>query len=128
MASTRGIEIQIGHILDDYSAEMKELTFRCAKKAALETKRMLRDTSPKSPGGGTYANSWSIKKGRNSYTVHNKIPSLTHLLENSHVIKNQYGTYGRTSPKHGQYIHIKPAEDFGNERFIDLVMEEAGTL
>lgn len=40
---------------------------------------------------------------------------LTHLLENGHIIKNAYGTYGRTAPR----PHVKPAYDKIKDKFID---------
>ncbi len=119
----KGLTISIGKILDDYSADMKELTFRCAKQAATETKRMLKETSPRR--NGDYARSWSIKKGKDSYTVYNKIPSLTHLLEFGHITRNGTGRTFKATPAHP---HIKDAEEFGTQRFIDLVQEEAGRL
>lgn len=120
----KGLTISVGKILESYSAEMKELTFSCAKKAALETKRMLINTSPKKTGD--YSRGWAIKKGKDSYTIYNKTkPGLTQLLEFGHVTRN--GT-GRTYDPTPAHPHIKDAEKFGAERFTELVMEEAGRL
>lgn len=119
----KGLTISIGKILDDYSADMKELAFRCAKQAATETKRMLENTSPKR--SGDYSRSWAVKKGKDSYIVYNKIPSLTHLLEKGHITRNGTGRTFEPTPAHP---HIGPAEEFGAERFVELVQQEAGRL
>lgn len=124
MASrSRNIEVTIGNILESYSAEVKEAAFKCAKQAAHETKRQLVSTSPRKTGA--YARSWSIRKGKDSYTIHNRIPSLTHLLELGHKTKNQTGRYYRDTPAHP---HIEKAEAFGQERYIELITEEVGSL
>lgn len=118
-----GLTISIGKILESYSEEMKELTFRCAKQAADETRRLLKATSPRMTGA--YAGGWSVKKGKDSYTVYNKNPGLTHLLEKGHVTRN--GT-GRTYDPTPAHPHISDAEIFGTERFVELVTGEAGSL
>lgn len=72
-------------------------------------------------GNGEYANNWIFKivKKKNKKdegVVYNKDTyRLSHLLENGHIIKNQYGTYGRTQPK----PHIKPQFDKIKGKFIE---------
>lgn len=125
MARRENIEVAIGHILESYSADVKETTYRCAKEAANETRDRLRNGSETPRKSGEYARSWRVKKGKDSYTVHSSKPGLTHLLEFGHVTRNGTGrTYGNT-PAHP---HIKDAEKFGTERFTELVMEEVGSL
>ena len=49
-----------------------------------------------------------------SYIVYNaNNPGLTHTLEHGHIVKNQYGTYGRSEAK----VHIAPAADEGAQDF-----------
>ena len=118
MSKTESVAIQMGRIMDQYSKEVKEVTDEAITQTANESRRKLRNTSPKKTGH--YARGWSIKKvkGRNGFsevTIHNKADyQLTHLLENGHVVRNQYGTWGRTSAE----PHIAPAEQ---EAVADLV-------
>lgn len=117
MANLKSVSIQMKDLLDKVDRNVKELVEASAEKTAKECAQKLRTTSPKGPRG--YAQSWTAKKtGDGGWVVHNaKHYQLTHLLENSHVIRNKRGTYGRTSPGHGQVIHIKPVADEGIEGF-----------
>lgn len=125
MARREGIEITIGHILESYSADVKEATFRCAKQAADETRDLLRNGAATPRKSGDYARSWRVKKGKDSYTVYSSKPGLTHLLEFGHVTRNGTGRTYEDTPAHP---HIEDAEKFGTERFTELVMEEVGSL
>lgn len=66
-------------------------------------KRSPRDKNRKSSrvGKGRYASGWRDEKeyvggSITKHTLHNvNEPTLTHLLENGHVVKNQFGTYDR---------------------------------
>lgn len=104
------IEEQLNKILEEFVEDERETIRKDMKRAAQDTVKDLKATSPKGPNG--YANGWTVKTMKEalntvSFTVHNaKFPGLTHLLENSHVIKNQFGTYGRSVPQK----HIAPAE------------------
>ena len=65
-----------------------------------------------------------MKRDKHGFTgvIYNRThPHLTHLLEKSHVIKNQYGEYGRTSPGNGQVVHIAPAAEKLEEYFMEEV-------
>jgi hypothetical protein len=65
---------------------------------------------------GGYSKGWRIQRDGNGYIVHNgKYPGLTHLLEHGHVIKNQYGEYGRAPA----IVHIKPVEDEEAQKYYD---------
>lgn len=119
------IQIAISRVLSEYADEVNEAQFECIHKAALYCKRQLKATSP---GNGSYKNGWSIRVKRRSKeivsTVYNRTdPQLTHLLEDSHLIKNQFGEYGRTAPGHGQYPHIKKAADEAEYYLVDLLAE-----
>lgn len=71
-------------------------------------------------GKGDYANSWVWKMqddkiGEYGVVYNKEHYRLTHLLENGHLIKNAYGSYGRTAPR----PHIKPAYDKIKVKFIE---------
>lgn len=116
------VEKQVADILDTFSFKVEEVTEQAAKKAAQDTRDKLKSSSPRDKG--EYAKSWVATKGGkykgakvSGYVVHNKDHyQLTHLLENGHIIRNQYGTYGRVN---GQ-VHIAPAEREGNKEFEEL--------
>ena len=116
MAKMESVTAQMKEIADDVGRNVKELADKSGKESAKECAQKLRSTSPKGPRG--YAQSWTFKKVDGAWVCYNKEHyQLTHLLENSHLIRNKKGTYGRTSPGHGQVIHIKPVADEGVEGF-----------
>lgn len=120
----KSIEDQIAHILDEYMDEGRRLIEETSKDVAERTAKMLRETSPRTGGGGKhYANGWKVTEQKVTgqavaeAVVYNATkPQLTHLLSRPHDIKNQYGTYGRSTPD----PHIDDAEDFG----VDLFQKE----
>jgi len=118
MANSLSITAQMDKIMSDYNSEVQKAVDESAKEAADLCVNQLKNTSPKRPGHGEYARSWTIKTRRiglsTEYTVHNsKHYQLTHLLENGHVVRNKYGTYGRARP----IKHIAPAADTSIQRF-----------
>lgn len=128
MAKTKSVEIQMKQILDTVSERVNGVLETTSLDVANETVDRLRASSPKGPNG--YAEGWTVsKKKKADYVVHNAPHyRLTHLLENSHVISNKKGTYGRTSPGHGQVIHIKPEERWANNEFQKRVEEGLSDL
>ena len=109
---SRDIGIEIGDIMNTFSGEVKEIAERDAQAVAKECVQKLKSTSPKKTG--KYASGWTAKKKGNGYVVYNaKRPSLTHLLENGHPKKNQFGAYGMTPA----IPHIKPVEEWANEEY-----------
>ena len=102
MADT--ITAQLNKILDDYSDEVKDVARKDAKESAREAAKDLRSSSPKKTGD--YASGWGSKELDADTTVvyNKKMPGLTHLLENGHVIRNKKGTYGRVAARK----HIAP--------------------
>lgn len=110
------LEIQIGMILDEYNEEVVKATNKAILSVSKKAVNTLKATSPRKTG--EYASSWASRKGGTSIhgiegrVIYNKKGQLTHLLEKSHLIRNGKGTYGRTSPGHGQVVHIKPVEDW----------------
>ena len=108
----KSIEDEIADILDTYNDEVREKSEAICKKVASECRAELKKTSPKGSSNKHYADGWSVKRIQVghlvSFVVRNaKKPGLTHLLEHGHVIKNQYGTYGR-APAHP---HMAEAEE-----------------
>ena len=120
------VEKQLARILNDYNKDVDRTVAKAAIKAGQRTAATLRNKSPKEKDSGKYAKGWGYKSekgfgGSAGVTVHNKAkPGLTHLLENGHVSKNQYGTYERVSGK----PHIKPAETEGNALFLREVSKD----
>lgn len=124
----KSVQDQIRAILEEYGQEVQEVVNKAARETAKETVKDLKQTSPKSKRAGKhYANNWAMKEkkipaGGINTVVYNKAPTyrLTHLLEKGHVVKNQYGTYGRAPA----IRHIEPAEERGVENFLRKVESE----
>lgn len=112
MAKTESVAIQMQELLDEFNEELKETVEKSARLTARKCASKLRNTSPKRTGD--YARSWSVKTVDGAWVVYNKEHyQLTHLLENGHVVRNKYGTYGRAPA----YKHIAPVEVEGIEEF-----------
>lgn len=115
------IEKELDNILKDYVNEVDELTNDTMKKASRNAVKELKTTSAKR--SGDYAKDWAVKTengfGKSKiYIVHNrKHYMLTHLLENGHIARNQYGTYGRVNGDG----HIKDAEQNGINEVISTL-------
>lgn len=115
------IERELSSILEEYAEEVDELTDDTMKKASRNAVKELKTTSPKR--SGAYARDWAVKTDKGfgkskTYIVHNKKHyRLTHLLENGHVVRNQYGTYGRVSGDG----RIKEAEQNGINEVISTL-------
>lgn len=107
--------------LTEYCADAQRVLDEAAKEAADLTKEQLQKNSPKKKKGkgrGRYARGWKVKKretaGLVSYVVYNgSSPGLTHTLENGHIARNQFGTFGRVRA----IPHIGPAAEAGIQRF-----------
>lgn len=119
--ATNNIAAEVNAALTEYVQEVQEMMDEEAKTAAEATMRELKANSPKRQKGrgkGKYAKGWKVKKKREgalvSYIVYNgSSPGLTHPLEHGHVVRNQFGSYGRAEAT----PHIGPAADQGAERF-----------
>lgn len=116
--AAQGLSAAIQQMLEEYQEDVEVKTDEILNKASKSCAKQLKSSSPvgKGPHKGRYAKGWTVKKDRSlkgiskigDYTVHNKTDwQLTHLLENGHVIKNQYGSYSGRVPASP---HIKDAE------------------
>ena len=118
----RSVSDQMAEILDGYDKEVREAVEKDIEQVARDTAKKLRQTSPKE--SGEYAKNWAVRNDRKSKTttVYNKAPTyrLTHLLENGHVVRNQYGTWGRASAE----PHIAPAEQEAVKDLVRKVEED----
>lgn len=114
MAKT--LTVQLTELLNDYNEEIQDVVDKESKNVAQEGAKTLRSNSPKK--SGEYAQGWKSRKTPYGYRIHNaKKPGLTHLLENGHLIRNKWGTYGRTQP----IKHIKPVEEWAKSEFEERV-------
>lgn len=115
---------QLDKILTDYTDDVKDITNNAINVVSKEAVRRLKEKSPKITG--QYSKGWTVKKmhGRGGIVdviIHNKTDGWkTQLLENGHVIRNQYGDYGRYSPK----PHIKPVEEWANKELVREIERE----
>ena len=116
------LTVQMSKILSEYEKEVQEAVSKCTRKVAKETARELGNTSPKKTG--EYASGWAAKKvdDRTAVTYNRKMPGLTHLLENGHIIRNKKGEYGRARP----IKHIAPAAEKGADEFEAEIKRELG--
>ena len=118
-----GLSAEIDRILnEEYGLKFTNELDEASRKAAQFGRRTVKDKSP--VDSGKYAKGWGYKKineGRFEvkYKVYNKSrPSLTHLLEKGHAVKNQFGSYNKRTRA---YPHIFPTQDETNEKYIELV-------
>ena len=120
MASTGSVAVQMADILDALDKEVQQSARKNIDGVAKEAVQKLRNTSPVKTG--SYAKGWGTKKrGGADVVVYNRTDaSLTHLLENGHVVRNKKGTYGRT---HG-IKHIKPVEEWAVDELPRRIIED----
>lgn len=106
---------EINRQLSMYSGHTDASVDAVAKQVAIDGVEKLKATSPRRYGD--YAESWTYRKVRGKYVVHNKDHyRLTHLLEKSHALIG-----GGRSRK---FVHIKPAEEKMIEEFEDGLRRE----
>lgn len=116
--------VQMKNVLEEYSEQISEVVSDAMVDIGKEAVTKLKSTSPKK--SGEYARGWRIKKTRANrrnidVTVYNiKKPSLTHLLENGHVIRNKYGTFGRV----GGRKHIEPVAEWAETELTQTIERE----
>lgn len=125
MAKTKSVSIQMERILDEVSDRVNGVLKTASLETADECVEQLRANSPRKTGD--YARGWTVSTQKGGYVVHNATDyQLTHLLENGHVIVNEYGIQERrngggdtTTPNK----HIRPVERWGNKEFQRKVEE-----
>lgn len=117
---TGSVSVQLGEILQEYNDKVDADIEKAALKASKHTASTLRSNSPKKTGD--YASGWRSKKvGDKESVVYNaKMPGLTHLLENGHVVVNAKGQVGRANG----IKHIEPAAEEGAEKFLAFIEQE----
>lgn len=106
--------VQMQEVFEEYSKEVKRAMNNAADKVAKEAVKQLRDKSPRKRP--KFYKGWAVKRERgiggiNTVIVHNKTyPSLTHLLNNGHVVVNAKGEVGRAEGIH----FIEDVEQWAN--------------
>lgn len=117
------LEEELGRILDEYMDDVEETASKVINQVAKEAAQKLKDTSP-GDKAGKYASGWKVKKGKKlDAVVYNATrPGLTHLLEESHPIRNQYGTWGRSAAQ----PHIAPVREWAEEEVVKRIEEALG--
>lgn len=116
----KSLSDQLKNILEDETLETRQTIEKVSDEASefglkLIKKRSPRDANRKGSrvGKRRYASGWRDQKEYvgafiTKHTLHNvNEPTLTHLLEDGHLVKNQFGTYGRTRA----IPHIKVTEE-----------------
>ena len=113
---------EIAKGLSEYSQDVVEKVNISSEAVGKAAVKRLKETSPKRPGSGKYAKSWTMKTepeiGQpHKRIVHVKAPHyrLTHLLEKGHAKKGG----GRVEGK----PHIRPAEEQVIKDFVAEVEE-----
>lgn len=115
---TQDIGKEISLIIKEYTAKVAETVRSEAERIAKAGAEELKRTSPKRTS--KYAKGWAVKKTENEVFVYNKNkPSLTHLLEHGHALKDG----GRVSGK----PHIRPVEEKMKKDFEQIIEEIART-
>lgn len=115
--------ILLDRALDEFQTDLTDDMFKAMSKAGKKAKKDVIQNSAELTG--EYKKGWSIRTKREKYgcnvLIYNKVhPRLTHLLENGHVIRNKYGTYGRVN---GDHV-IEKAKDAAEEYLLDILTKE----
>lgn len=123
---------EVQQILNDYELDVEKVLEKTTKVYAKIAVRELRQDSPVgkgTPKAGAYSKGWgykySKKKSRMGSTIgtvtyNYAAPSLTHLLEHGHALRQ-----GGRSPA---ITHIKPVEESVTKEFESTVIDELEDL
>lgn len=109
---------EITNILNEYSDEAIKAMPEAAKEAANLCVKTLKNKAPSKSGKYKKSFKKKLKSSSSSlteYTIYSTIPSLPHLLERGHTIRNKYGVYGVTKA----HPHWADAEKAANDKFED---------
>ena len=116
--------VQVEEVLDEYNEEFDKTVNFAMFTVAQEAADKLRAISPQGRGHTKYANGWTVDSDfdEKTYTVYNQAqPGLTHLLENGHIKKNQFGVYaGRVEG----VKHIKPVKEWADAKVINRITKD----
>lgn len=109
---------EITRQMKEYTEEVKKTTQKVAKSVSGKAAKKLKENSPKSENGGTYAENWTRTTDKYGITVYNKSPTyrLTHLLEKGHQLRRG----GRKIGEVRAYPHIEEVE----QEYIKEYVEE----
>lgn len=119
--ASKSVESQLSAVLNNFLDKEEKVIEDAFKQTTKETVNKLKSTSPKrAKGGGAYAASWTKKQKRTRHGIETVVYNkehyrLTHLLEKGHVIRNQFGTYGRVEGDG----HIKDVEEWAVDELIN---------
>ena len=106
---------QVNSILAQYTSNVNQTLTDVLNSTSKEAVKQLKATSPvASDGGGRYAKSWAVKKVKGTYTIYNKKPGLTHLLENGHDVVVNGKKVGRAPAQ----PHIKQVDEWLSQEII----------
>lgn len=109
------LDEQVMNLLNASEAVVRAASKEAAKKAANDTMKRLKRTSPKKKG--KYAKGWKVTYQDGTYIVHNsKLPGYTQLLEKGHDVISNGQKVGRAPAQ----PHIQPAEEAGAAAFVYL--------
>ena len=116
-------EVSLNKTLSEYSEEVNDALYKAMSTAGKKAKRDVVQNSKSDTG--EYKSGWTVRTKRMKQSaeivIYNKThPRLTHLLENGHVIRNKYGTYGRVN---GDHV-IKKAQEEAEAYLLDLISKE----
>lgn len=120
MAQSNNLDAELNAILEQFTKEEKAKINKIYKSVAAAAVRDLKSRSPRKRG--EYQKGWRSKQemggiasDKLSITIYNATkPSLTHLLEKGHVIRNQSGSYGRAKA----IPHIAKIEEQYNRELV----------
>lgn len=103
--------------VEEYTKEVKETTQKVAKSVSGKAVKKLKENSPKSENGGTYAKNWTRTTDKYGITIYNKSPTyrLTHLLEKGHQLRRG----GRKIGEVRAYPHIEKIEQESIEEYVE---------
>ena len=120
----RDFAVEVMQLLDDYAEEVRETVRKDIQSVARATAKELRNTSPRSEGGGDYAKGWTTTQQGNGWVVFNRThPRLTHLLEKGHVVRPTPKNPGKKTRVEG-IPHIAKAEQAAAKELVKKVEED----
>lgn len=100
---------EIANSLREYTSEVEKNLDELKSEVSKEAAEELKSSSPVG-ATGKYAKGWTVSKIGTNLVIHNKTDyQLTHLLENTHALRNG----GRSKP----LPHIGPVHDKAIEKF-----------